>query len=360
MGFSVGTIMTLMGFVNFPWLIKPLWGFLSDNVSLFGYKRKSYLILSSTFSICTALLLGLSPVLPLAILFSFMLLDSLGGAVKDVVVDGLMVEEGQKYKITGTLQSVQWGSLTLATVLTGVLGGIISEKADYRLAYLSIVIFPLMIGILSLLYKEPKAQKVEREAIWPKYKGVLKNGSLWFSALFLFCLWFSPAIGTPILSKMRDELHMSKIWIGWLSTIGSAASIFGAVTYWKVNQKINLKRWLYITTVVSAVSTFAYLYLTPHTALIYSIVFGISGMFMQLLILDFVARICPKGTEATTFALLCSVLNLGSLASNLAGGWLFDKVGYNGLVSISGLFTLFCLLFIPYLKIERKENVIQT
>lgn len=30
---------------SIPWLIKPLWGFISDSVPLFGYRRKSYLVL---------------------------------------------------------------------------------------------------------------------------------------------------------------------------------------------------------------------------------------------------------------------------------------------------------------------------
>ncbi|XP_022975480.1 folate-biopterin transporter 1, chloroplastic-like isoform X1 [Cucurbita maxima] len=34
------------GFSAFPWLVKPLYGFISDSVPLFGYRRRSYLILS--------------------------------------------------------------------------------------------------------------------------------------------------------------------------------------------------------------------------------------------------------------------------------------------------------------------------
>ena len=34
-----------------PWMIKPLWGALSDNVTLFGYRRKSYLIIMGLLSL---------------------------------------------------------------------------------------------------------------------------------------------------------------------------------------------------------------------------------------------------------------------------------------------------------------------
>ena len=56
--------------------------------------------------------------------------------------------------------------------------------------------------------------------------------------------------------------------------------------------------------------------------------------------------------EATTFALLCSIVNFGTFCSNLVGGTLFNALGYNGLVLISGLTTLACLGFIPYLQLQ--------
>ena len=35
------------GVLNFPWIIKPLYGLVSDFVPLFGYRRTSYLIVAS-------------------------------------------------------------------------------------------------------------------------------------------------------------------------------------------------------------------------------------------------------------------------------------------------------------------------
>jgi len=34
-----------MSYVTIPWVIKPIWGLLTDAKPLFGYRRKSYLIL---------------------------------------------------------------------------------------------------------------------------------------------------------------------------------------------------------------------------------------------------------------------------------------------------------------------------
>ena len=34
-----------MSYISFPWVIKPIWGLLTDSKPLFGYRRKSYLII---------------------------------------------------------------------------------------------------------------------------------------------------------------------------------------------------------------------------------------------------------------------------------------------------------------------------
>jgi len=185
---------------------------------------------------------------------------------------------------------------------------------------------------------------------------VLKDKQLLLAMLFLFLLWFSPSFGVPVSFKMRDELHFSKLYMGFLGTLGSAFSILGAIWYWKASRRIDLKKWLFISTAVSAVSTFAYLYLTKTSIVAYTILFGIASMATQLIIMDFSARICPPGKEATTFALIMSVLNLGTFLSGIVGGKLYDLVGYNWLVVISGMTTLLCLTLIPHLKIAHQES----
>jgi len=352
LGLSPSTVMYLSSVTTIPWMIKPLYGWLSDTFPLLGYRRKSYMILSSLLGVFTALLIGIIPALPLLALYAFLTLDALGGAMKDVAVDGIMVEEGQRHGITGKIQSIQWGSLTLATVITGIAGGWIAEHFDYHLSFKLVAVFPALVAGLAFFYKEQPTLRFKSPV---SLKTVLKNRRLLLSMLFLFLFWFSPAFGVPVSFKMRDEFHFSRFNMGLLSTVGSAFSILGAVWYWKVNRDLNIKKWLLISVVASGLTTFAYLYLTPVSIVVYTILFGIFGMAIQLIVMDFSARICPKGKEATTFALITSILNFGMFLSNVAGGKLYDLVGYNWLVIISGAATFLCLPLIPYLKVEQVD-----
>lgn len=351
LGLSVGTIMSIGSISSIPWMIKPVYGYISDHFKLFGTHRKHYIILSSLVSVVACLALGLTPFVSVSLLIALLTVDALGGAMKDVAVDGMMVEEGQKRKITGKIQSIQWTALGIAQVLTGVVGGYIAEKASYRLAFLIISLFPLAIALLANFYNEPK-KVIKHKPILSEIRTLFSDKQFLWSAAFLFCLWFSPAVGTPIFNKMREELHMSKVWIGWLSTIGAVFGVVGSLLYFKLSTHINLRKWLVYGTLISAVSTFAYLYLTPASILVYNIVFGLSSAFIHLIMLDFMAKSCPKGQEATVFALLCSLVNFGTFCSNQAGALLFSTVGYNGLIIISGLATMVCLAFVPKLRIR--------
>ncbi len=352
---STSSIQYLTSLITIPWIIKPLYGWLSDTYPLGGYRRKSYMILSGLLGVCTALFIGIVPALPLLALYALLVLDAMGGAMKDVAVDGIMVEEGRRHGITGKIQSIQWGSLTFATVITGVAGGWIAEHFDYHLSFKLVALVPAMVAGLALFYKEPPASRREASV---SMKEVLKNKRLLLSMLFLFLFWFSPSFGVPVLVKMRDDLHFSKFAMGLISTLGSACSILGAVWYWKTSRTLDIKKWLMISVVVSGISTFAYLYLTAVSVMVYAILFGIFSMAIQLIVMDFSARICPKGQEATTFALITSVLNFGMFLSGLAGGKLYGWIGYQGLVIISGITTFLCLPLIPYLKIERTAQEI--
>ena len=69
-----------------PWLVKPLWGFISDSIPLFGYRRKSYLALCGGIGALAGLSLwGVVDDVPGAA--AAFTLGSLSTAFADVVID---------------------------------------------------------------------------------------------------------------------------------------------------------------------------------------------------------------------------------------------------------------------------------
>ena len=81
----------LSGIIMLPWSIKIVYGFLSDNVPIFGQKRKSYLYIGALIQILSmgAMALNLMKNAELASIMLFF--SNVAIAMSDVVLDSLMV-----------------------------------------------------------------------------------------------------------------------------------------------------------------------------------------------------------------------------------------------------------------------------
>jgi MFS family permease len=161
--------------------------------------------------------------------------------------------------------------------------------------------------------------------------------------LFIFLYKYSPSIGTPLFFIQRDVFKWSKVWIGALGTIGTVFGIIGSLLYYRFSTRIDLKKWIFWSVFLGAITSLSYLYYTPVTAVIYDVVYNFIGMFIFIMVMDFMARSSVKGLEATSFALLCSFSNLALTASNLSGAMLLPKLGLKWLIVISSLTSFLCL-----------------
>ena len=298
------------------------------------------------FDILLVAFMGLTA-LPLWILISFLVLNSTNTAFRDVAADGIMCVEGKNYQATGKIQSVQWISLNVAILLTGIGGGYLAEKWGYRAAFLSLIPFYLLVAVPAFLYRQEAEVSEKRATTFAlDMKKIFTNKQLLVVGLFIFLYKYSPSFGTPLFFIQRDVFKWGKIWIGTLATIGTVFSIAGSLLYYKFSQKIKIKKWLFISVFVGAVTTLSYLHYTPITAVIYDVVYSFIGMFIFLMVLDFMARNTLKGLEATSFALLTSISNLALVASNLSGAFLFPILGLKWLIIISSLASFLCLFLI--------------
>lgn len=339
------------------WNIKPIYGLLSDFVPIFGYRRKSYLMLTSFLAFLAIIAVTLLSKLSFWSLLIPLMVCSLGLAFSDVLCDALMVEKGQLFNAIDKFQSIQWLAGSFASILVGAVGGYLATYYNYKTAFLIAAIFPFLVFWLSLIFVKEEKRKIDLENLKLTIsvtKLAFKDKNLWIIAGFLFFWKFSPSFGAPLLYYQRDVLKFSKFFIGSLDTITSIGFIIGALIYWKFCQKISLKTLLNWIIGFGVIGALAYLGLVgPKSAIALNLVFGVTGMIALLTVLSLAAKSCPPKIEGTIFAFLMSSLNLGGTGSQFIGGKLFELVGLNTLIIISAVFTALCWLFIPYLKIKQ-------
>jgi len=345
--YSPEKIMFIGSLVSLSWIPKILWGYLSDQF----LTKKFWIFISIIFDIITALIVGIW-ILPILILITMEFVNSTDSAIRDVNIDGIMCIEGKKFNITGKIQSIQWISITIASIITGILGGYIADHYSYRVGFLLLIPFYLLLFIPLFFYKEEKVNKKRIkfiETIKP-YKRIFTNKSFLVVCLFIFLYNYSPSFGTPLSYIQRDKFNWSFQFMGILGSITSVISIFGALVYYKICQKINIKKWLYYSVFLGAITTLSYLYYTPISAILYSIIYSFIGMAIHLMVMDFMSKSTINGLESTTFALLCGIHNLAATMSSLTGAWLYPILGLNILIIISALTSFICLPLIKYIK----------
>lgn len=356
-GLSAAQTAAFFSITVIPWLIKPVYGVLSDLVPLFGLRRKSYFLLTSGLAAtmgCALSRLGTYTYWKLAIFFTLM---GLGLAFTNVVTDALMVENGQRLGLTGPFQAVQWAAVSVASILVGVGGGWLAQHAPLSVTFFLAALFPVISFAMAVWFiREPRVKLGKRHfrETWLAIRGAIGSRSLWIVAGFIFFYNFSPSFGPALIYYSTDVLHFSKIFLGGLDSLSYVSGIGGAALYFAYSKSFPFRWLIHFAIAAGVASTVAYLgYRGPGSAVVLALAFGGIGMIIQLTFLDLAARACPKQVEGTFFALLTSVFNGGVQLSQIVGGWLYDRAGFTNLILVSAGFTALCWLLVPFLKLEQ-------
>lgn len=347
------------------WALKPLWGLISDLIPLFGSKRKSYLIITSLIAASCWFLLSSTSNYSVWILLVILTISSFAYAFQDVVTDALMIEIGKKENKLAEFQAIQWLGVSIAQIITGFAGGLAAEKLRAQTTFLLAAFFPLTIAILtSILLRKIKEEPILRfQEFKENFKLGVWNKEFLLVNLFLFLWRFSPSFGAPMFYYQVDVLKFSKVFLGFLSSLGAIGSAIGTIIFSFISKYVPIKKLLFWSVFLGGILTFwSLIYLTPFIknnltlakvlAIVDSILFGVLGIIFFLTMLTFAAQKTNPKLAGSIFAFITSVMNLGLMGSEALGGYLFSKVGLFWLIVISGITSLAILIFIPFLKID--------
>ncbi|KAH9547137.1 hypothetical protein CY35_11G019600 [Sphagnum magellanicum] len=293
----------LTGLSALPWLIKPLYGFFSDGVPLFGYRRRSYLVLC-----------GLLGAFSWGSLASFVdnkfaattviLLSSLSVAFADVVADSIVVERarGETQGTSVSLQSLCWGS--------SAVGGIVS-------AYFS--------GSLVETY----GVRTNKLGFGPDFLGRVKLVTA-----------VASLVGVGVYNSYLQDVPLRTVFF-WTIVMGTVLGLTQLLLVTGINQSLGISNeWFSIGD---------------------SLVLTVLGQVSFMPILVLAARLCPPGVEATLFATLMSISNGGAVLGGLIGAVLTQLLGvtsenFQNLALLLVLCNVSSLLPLPFLGLLPTES----
>ncbi len=352
--------------LNIPWVIKPLWGLMSDFVPLFGYRRRTWLVAANLLGIgafAWVATLGGG-----ALLIPALVVTALAMAVSSTLCGALLVETGQKHDGSARFVNQQWLwfniAQMIATLTAGWLIQVLTPSGALRASAWIAAVAPLAIISSVWLIEEDRAA-IDLLSLKRRFLALLsalRTRNVYLVMGFLFLYYFSPGFGTPLYFVMTDKLHFSQGFIGVLSSIGAGGWIAGGLLFRLVLHRIDHKALLQLSILGGVVATLAYLLLAgPVSAVLISVFGGLTTMIAFIATLSLAADSCPEGAEGFAFAGMMSVLNLAQPLGDTLGSVLYQHVfdkQLPPLIVVSAVATGLVLFLVPFMTFRTTEAVV--
>ena len=363
-GWTPVQVTAYLTILNLPWIIKPVYGIVSDFLPLFGYRRKAYLVIANaaaTAAYCWVTQITMPGQLVLALL-----LTAYAMAISSTLCGAILVENGQRLGASDAFVNQQWLWFNVAALASGFIGGQLVGRLPpataLHAAAAIIAIAPLAVVFTTwLLISEPKTSidPAELKKTFASLLTAFTLRELWFVGAFLFLYYLSPGLGTPLYYHMTDDLKFSQEYIGILGSISSGGWIVGALLYRRFLKGITARMLLNLSILLGTLTTAAFLLLLDEaTAAVINFFSGFAGMIAFVATLTLAADHCPPRAEGFAFAALMSITNFAAALSDNIGSFLYEHLfqrQLDPLILVSAGLTALAFVFVPMLRLGDKR-----
>jgi MFS family permease len=355
-GWDAVQIAASLAVLDVPWVVKPLYGIVSDFLPLFGYRRRSYLLLANAGAVA-AFLWTTQVLAPGAIVFA-LLLTAIAMAAASTVCGALLVENGQRYAASAAFINQQWLWFNVAVMAASLLGGelieLLSPAGAFHAAAAIAAVAPIAVIASAVALVDEQRAAINPAELRRALRGFLdafRSRTLWLIGAFLFLYYFSPGFGTPLYFHMTDHLRFSQGTIGMLSSVSAGGWIAGGLLYRYALHRMTTRALLILSIAGGALATLAFLgMIDVASAIAVYFINGVAGMIANIATLTLAAEHCPERSEGFAFAALMSVINLATPLADTIGAFLYEHVFHQGLtplIVVSALFTAAIFPLVP-------------
>ncbi|KAH9624979.1 hypothetical protein KSS87_005261 [Heliosperma pusillum] len=331
------------GVTSIPWMVKPLWGLMTDVIPLLGYHRSPYFMIAGVLGIIPMLFLSFHKRLHIFFAVLSLTTGSTGAAIADVTVDACVAQNSNKHKhLAADMQSLcslssSSGSL-LGFFLSGLLVHLIGPKGLYGL----LTIPPALVFLVGTILDEPRTTSASCKQVRQKLLdaasvmwSTLKLPEVWQPCLYMYLslamslnvydgmfYWYTDSDAGP---------NFSQEFVGYILSVGSAGALMGSLLFQyalKDHPFRDLCFWSQLSLGLSGMLDLILVLrlnlrigVPDHFfAVIDEFALQFIGRLKWLPFLVLSAKLCPPGIEGTFFALIMSIDNIGVFTSSWLGG----------------------------------------
>jgi MFS transporter, PAT family, beta-lactamase induction signal transducer AmpG len=333
-----------------PFVIKILFGMLSDRFNLFGLgHRKPYIFIGLLVQF--ACLLAVANINPGKSYWTFVglaFLLQLGMAFYDTCTDGLALDvtpENEK----GILQGFMVGGRSVGVIVAASLAGYIAQHVSwpavfYFLAVLTLIPIPLLFFIKEI--KRTESMRFNWKAF-----GAFKNGPVLAAAgvglvVFLVIVGANQIVNPSLAETLKIDLSTA----GLVTTVWGVGCVAGALLGGRVMDALGNKKALLLSLglVLPAMILLALVASIPMMWVIV-VFFGVAYGLSQAVYFALAMKYTEPAIAASMYSILMAVTNVGQGIGLGVGGALAKAAGYPLTFLLFGALMLLILPFFPVL-----------
>lgn len=170
-----GVTQILGSIIVAPWSLKILYGLLADNFTIFGSKRKSYIIIMSLIQAASMTQVALYRGKNYKYVTACLVIQSISSAYTNVVADAMLVYQARKNLLEGSsnLQSFAWSCLAIGGVCGAITAAFVTQYCQPQNAFYGSAITSVVISFFAFRLNDAVERNDEEEP---------EGGARWISA----------------------------------------------------------------------------------------------------------------------------------------------------------------------------------
>lgn len=355
-GFDMGKVGIFSTIALIPFVIKILFGMLSDRFSFLGFgHRKPYIFMGlAVQAICLVIVAQINPTNHYwgFVLLAFLL--QLGMAFYDTCTDGLALDITPANE-QGILQGFMVGGRSVGVIVAASAAGFIAQYLNWPAVFYFLAILTLIpIPLLFFIKDTGRAQGLRFN--WSAFKA-FKNGQVIAAAgaglvIFLVIVGANQLMNPAFTERFGIDLSTA----GLITTVWGLGCVAGAFIGGFVKDKLGDQAglWASVLTVVPAMLLLAFVGAKPLIWVV-AVFFGLSYGMSQSIYFALAMKYTSPAIAASMFAILMSVTNIGQGIGLGVGGGLAKSVGFPITFVIFGVVMLLVIPFFPVLFKKKAE-----
>jgi len=331
-----------------PFIIKILYGILSDRYNLFGLgHRKPYIFIGLLVQFaCLIAVANINPGKSYWLYVALAFLLQLGMAFYDTCTDGLALDitpESEK----GILQGFMVGGRSVGVIVAASVAGFIAQHLSwqgvfYFLAVLTLIPVPFLF-IIKEIQKTP-----EMRFQWSAFRAFKNAKVLAVAAVGLIVFLVIVGSNQLVNPSFDARLGIDLSTAGLLTTVWGLGCIAGALAGGRVMDKLGNKKalWLSILLVIPAMILLA---VVANKPMMWAVIifFGIAYGLSQAIYFALAMKYTQPAIAASMYSILMAVTNIGQGIGLGMGGGLANAAGYPLTFLVFGALMLLVIPFFP-------------